>query len=149
MHGPQRTQNILILWFSCAYIHSADLFKGRSCMSTFWTAQTNGVTNPVRGQTLNAWMCGLRVKLVEHQCSPCEPRTRVIARGEPSYVWGKTSKPMYSGSMDNIHPYQDTRNEHETHVFSNFQALFFFKVLSRTQENPLKNGIYLKKLIGV
>ena len=56
-----------------------------------------------------------------------------IARFEPSDVWGNASKPMYSGSMDIKNPYQDTGNEHETHVFSNLQASIFFKVLSRTQ----------------
>ena len=62
-----------------------------------------------------------------------------IARFEPLDVWGKASNPVYDGSMDNKHPYQDTRNEHETRVFSNFQASSFFKVLSRTQENTLKS----------
>ena len=62
-----------------------------------------------------------------------------IARLEPSDVLGNAEKPMYSGSMDMKNSYQDTRNEHETHVFSNFQASSFFKVLSRTQENTLKS----------
>jgi len=62
-----------------------------------------------------------------------------IARFEPSDVRGKASNPMYYGSMDNKHPYQDTRNEHATHVFSNFQASSFFNVLSRTQEKTLKS----------
>ena len=64
-----------------------------------------------------------------------------IARFEPSDVWGKASNPMYSGSMDNKHPYQYTRNKHETHVSSNFQASTVFKTLSRTQEHTLKDEV--------
>ena len=147
MQGPTSTQTIKH-WSLCTGTNNADLLRGLVCMSTVWSAHTNGVNNQVRNQTLNAWMYGLDVNVAVHACSEREPQTRVCRKARAFRCLSQSLEPAVVWLYGQQKRYQERTNQPRTHTFSNFEASTFFKVLSRTQEKALKDEVYPKKLVG-